>query len=185
MGRDRRQGLWIRETSDSCQGWHRHLCSSLPGETQMQEGRGWMLSGRLAQGMPTPLERQKPRAQTTWLQAPMGLEEWAQNVAMAKSVRQQQAGQVKIAPEWKVCERSASFSASGTQEASLSLQALLSSLPVHCPPSFWSYFQAASILQGLLQERFWQLPGDDRLHLHTSYRASPSPICLHIHKPLF
>ena len=57
-----------------------------------------MLSGRLAQGMPTPLERQKPRAQTTWLQTPMGLEERAQNVATAKSVRQQQAGQVKIAP---------------------------------------------------------------------------------------
>ena len=68
----------------------------------------------------------------------MGLEEWAQNAAMAKSVSQKQAGRVRIAPAWEACERSASFSASDTQGASLSRQGLLSSLPIHCPPSFWS-----------------------------------------------
>ena len=67
-------------------------------------------------------------------------------------------------------------SASDTQGASLSL---LSS--TWQPPRLLSPFllalcptqvlQVGSILQGSLQEGFRKLPGDERLHLHTSYRA--------------
>ena len=59
-----------------------------------------MQSGLLVQRMPIPREQQKPRAQATWLQTPVGLEERAPNVAMAMVASRRQAGVCarKIAP---------------------------------------------------------------------------------------